>query len=816
MAMKFLQCRAARAGLSRDFRSVLRPQIGGLRGKWWRVALALIAAALVCGAQRPAAAAFTQQGQKLVGTSAAGAAQQGHSVALSADGNTLVEGGFSDNSSAGAVWVFTRGSNGTWSQQGQKLVGSGATSGVVYAYQGTSVALSADGNTLVEGGYGDDSYTGAVWVFTRDSNGTWTQQGQKLVGTDATGAAQQGHSVALSADGNTLVEGGYGDNSYTGAVWIFTRDSNGTWTQRGQKLVGTSATGAALQGSSVALSADGNTLVEGGYGDNSYTGAVWVFTRDSNGTWSQQGQKLIGSGASGIVYQGYSVALSTDGNALVEGGYRDNSYAGAVWVFTRDSNGTWSQQGDKLVGTGATGAAQQGISVALSADGNTLVEGGYGDNSSTGAVWVFTRDSNGTWSQQGQKLVGTGATGAAQQGISVALSAGGNTLAAGGHADNSYIGAVWISVQPAAIAVSASPSRGGTVAGGGSFNPGTSRTVIATANAGYRFTNWTEGNTVVSTTASYTFIVSSTRALVANFAPLVAHDFNADARSDILWHNGNGSAAMWLMNGTSPVTQNVIGSVDTAWQIAGTSSLVQSTGDFNADGKADLLWRKSDGTLAMWLMNGTTPTTQAVIGTIDTAWQIAGSGDFNGDGKADILWRKSDGTLAMWLMNGTTPTTQVSLGTVDTAWQIAGIGDYDGDGKADILWHKSDGSLAMWLMNGTTPTTQTVLGTVDTAWQVVSTGDYDGDGKADILWHKSDGSLAMWLMNGTTPTTQTVVGTVDTAWQVVSTGDYDGDGKDDILWRKTDGGVAMWEMNGASPKSEVAIGTVDTAWSVVE
>ncbi len=139
----------------------------------------------------------------------------------------------------------------------------------------------------------------------------------------------------------------------------------------------------------------------------------------------------------------------------------------------------------------------------------------------------------------------------------------------------------------------------------------------------------------------------------------VAHDFNADAKSDILWHKTDGSAAMWLMNGTSPATQGVIGTVDTAWQIAGTSSLVQSTGDFNADGKADLLWRKSDGTVAMWLMNGITPTIQAVIGTIDTTWQIAGTGDFDGDGKADILWRKSDGTLAMWLMNGTTPTTQV-------------------------------------------------------------------------------------------------------------------------------------------------------------
>jgi hypothetical protein len=44
-------------------------------------------------------------------------------------------------------------------------------------------------------------------VYTR-SGGTWTQQGSKLVGSGATGAAYQGNSVALSADGNTAVLGG--------------------------------------------------------------------------------------------------------------------------------------------------------------------------------------------------------------------------------------------------------------------------------------------------------------------------------------------------------------------------------------------------------------------------------------------------------------------------------------------------------------------------------------------------------------------------------------------------------------------------------
>jgi len=92
----------------------------------------------------------------------------------------------------------------------------------------------------------------------------------------------------------------------------------------------------------------------------------------------------------------------------------------------------FSQQGPKLVGTGVVGGAEQGISVALSGDGNTAIVGGPYDNGETGAAWVFTRSGT-LWTQQGSKLIGTGAVGNASQGQSVALSADGNTAIVGGH-----------------------------------------------------------------------------------------------------------------------------------------------------------------------------------------------------------------------------------------------------------------------------------------------------------------------------------------------------------------------------------------------
>ena len=92
--------------------------------------IVLVSATLLSSS--PALAQFLQQGPKFVGTGAVGTAQQGYSVSLSADGNTAIVGGYTDNSNAGAAWVWTR-SAGVWSQQGTKLVGSGA---VGAAYQG--------------------------------------------------------------------------------------------------------------------------------------------------------------------------------------------------------------------------------------------------------------------------------------------------------------------------------------------------------------------------------------------------------------------------------------------------------------------------------------------------------------------------------------------------------------------------------------------------------------------------------------------------------------------------------------------------------
>ena len=727
-----MHCFSGMCWLVDPSRSVTRPRL------FWAFVLAF--ATLICASQ-PASAQFIQQGEKLVGTGAINSpypASQGTSVALSANGDTAIVGGYADNNGVGATWVYTR-SAGVWSQQGSKLVGTGAIDG---ATQGCAIALSADGNTAIVGGFSDNTHIGAAWIFTR-ANGVWTQQGSKLVGTGAFNPQpRQGTSVALSADGNTAIVGGWDDSQF-GAAWVFTR-SGGVWSQQGGKLVGTGGAGVASeQGASVSLSADGNTAIVGGPSDNSYVGAAWVFIR-SGDVWSQQGDKLVGTGAAGAAAQGASVSLSADGNTAIVGGGDDNSFAGAAWVYTR-SAGVWSQQGNKLVGTGAVGNAEQGVPAALSADGNMAIVGGPSDNSQAGGVWVFTR-SGGVWTQQGNKLVGTGAVGGANQGSAIALSSDGSTALVGGPYDDAGesvsggVGAAWVFTQPGATSL------------------------------------------------------------------VVTHDFNGDGKSDILFRNSsNGATVGWLMNGSTVTQSATIATVPNVWQIV-------AQRDFDGDGKTDLLWRNtSTGAVAIWLMNGLTVSQTFNVGTVATHWVLAGASDFNGDGKADLLWRDSTtGTVAIWLMNGGTITQTGTVATVASSWSIIGTTPNGGIG-----WRNTSGALALWKMNGFAIANSYSLGTVPSVWNVVGIGDFDGNGSDDLLFRNSStGALAMWFLTNGAITSSASVATVAAAWSVDLTGDFDGNGKSDILWTHTSGARTIWFMNGATTASTASLGTVPTAWVI--
>jgi hypothetical protein len=227
-------------------------------------------------------------------------------------------------------------------------------------------------------------------------------------------------------------------------------------------------------------------------------------------------------------------------------------------------------------------------------------------------------------------------------------------------------------------------------------------------------------------------------------------------------------------------------------------------------------------------MNGTTiKPTEGFIRAVSLAWTVAGIGDFDGDGKADILWRNSvTGENYLYPMDGLSiKATEGYVRTVaDQSWQVAGIGDFDGDGKADVLWrHAVSGQNYIFFMDGSTikPGEGFIRTVADVNWQVKGIGDFDGDGKADIVWRNSaSGQNYLYPMDGTVikPNEGYIRTVADLAWQIVAVGDYDGDGKSDLLWRNSSTGENyIYPMDGTTIKpTEGLTRTVgDQHWQVL-
>ena len=202
-------------------------------------------------------------------------------------------------------------------------------------------------------------------------------------------------------------------------------------------------------------------------------------------------------------------------------------------------------------------------------------------------------------------------------------------------------------------------------------------------------------------------------------------------------------------------TQNInILSTQTVQAVSDLNWRIEGTGDFNTDGKLDILWRHySTGKNMVWMMNGPQLLRNEVLpSTSNLNWKMIGGGDFNADGKADILWRNyENGKNIVWLMDGLTFTKGVYLPTIaDLNWEMVGLGDMDGNGTMDIVWrNKSTGADKIWIMNGTTYVSESLLPAItDPGWKIVGCGEFNGDGKTDLIWRHDSGSNTIWIMSG--------------------------------------------------------------------
>ena len=282
--------------------------------------------------------------------------------------------------------------------------------------------------------------------------------------------------------------------------------------------------------------------------------------------------------------------------------------------------------------------------------------------------------------------------------------------------------------------------------------------------------------------------------------PDVDNDFNGDGRSDILFRQDNGAITNFLGTANGGILNNgdnVYTLVDTAWDVAG-------TGDFNGDGRDDVLFRNDNGAIFNLLgtANGGVQNNgdNSYMG-LSSSWTVSGVGDFNGDGKDDILFRDANGVIFNYLgtaSGGFTGNTGNLYTDIGDEWTVAGTGDFNGDGRDDILFRNDNGAITNFLgtaNGGIQNNGDNIYTVVDNAWHIAGVGDFNGDGRDDILWRNDNGAVFNFLgtaNGGVVSNGDNSYTAMSNAWHVEAIGDYNGDGRDDILWRHDDGTIIDW------------------------
>jgi len=301
----------------------------------------------------------------------------------------------------------------------------------------------------------------------------------------------------------------------------------------------------------------------------------------------------------------------------------------------------------------------------------------------------------------------------------------------------------------------------------------------------------------------------------------VRGDFDGDGRGDLLWHNtATGANVLWKG-----------GQYATRLQLApaGNHGSIVGIGDFDSNDRADILWRTSAGALAIGFEGrGPIPAgfDWGMTGLDQPDWEVAAVMGRVPGGGSPVFWRHrilGDNALGVPGANGD-PATFYAWGVhpvANVGWRVAGTGDFDRNGFPDLLWrHAGTGATAVWhgdLMPwdyGWLDLFPTRIPSVSLAWTITGVGDFDGDGHDDVLWRRAaDGANAIWP--AADRDTAIRLASAVPGWRVSTIVDLDGNGRADIVWRHAStGAIRVWP-GGDATRRHALTGVANPAWQIV-
>jgi hypothetical protein len=676
--------------------------------------------------------------------------------------------------------------------------------------------------------------------------------------SDTVGTSPTTVSFTINATANALAPATYN------ASILFANTTNGQGTQSRSATLNVTAT------YTISVSASpptGGTVTGGGTFPAGSTRTVTALANSGYNfvNWTESGN-IVSTAASypfilnsnrtlvaNFAAQSYSISVSAmpPAGGMVSGG--GTFPAGSTQTITAVANGSygfvnWTESGN-IVSTAASytfilnsnrtlvaNFSQQGFSINVSAmppAGGMVSGGGTFPAGSTQTVTAVANGGYGfvNWTESGN-IVNTAAN------YTFILNSN-RTLVAN------------FTTQSYSVSVSASPPGGGTVTGGGTFPAGSTQTVTAAANSGYRFFNWTESGNVVSTAASYSFTLNSNRALVANFTThptlcaAAISTWDANAVSGTLANDLVDSHPGSLNGGVAVVPGAGVGwSEGNAFQFDGSTGYIDmglgvgqfGTGPFSLE--AWFLWTGAGSSVDDIIRNSDYPVSGPAAGYWIRINQSAQTLEFfvgnpvtsNPAGLvttavAPNAWhhvvatRDPSGAMTLYLDGQPVGTSSVppafNVNTSDARFALGAWNDRFG--VVEFFPGLMD-QISIYNRALTAAEVQTLFsfhGRGFCTAGLANAHDFNADGKSDVAWRDTSGNVAFWLMNGAAVTSTGGIGGVPATWSIVGQRDFDGDGKADLLWRDTGGNTAIWLMNGTQIASATSIGNIPPTWSVI-
>ena len=365
------------------------------------------------------------------------------------------------------------------------------------------------------------------------------------------------------------------------------------------------------------------------------------------------------------------------------------------------------------------------------------------------------------------------------------------------------------------VSALASPTNGGTVAGGGSFLAGQSSTLTAVAHSAWSFLRWADG--ALNNPRSAVVPVGGAT-YTALFVPTTGLGLALEA-TNLQWTLG-GNAAWTSQAGTQHGTAGAAqsGAID-----AGQQSWLQTT--TNGPGSLTFWWKVSsapgnslqfyidtqlvsqisgnvDWTPYVGFIGTSNPVTlkwvytktSAVVTGSDAGWvdQLTWTPCPYAAHVPQLFYQDAKGLLASWVLGATGSFQFARLLANTGGWALKAAGDIDGDGVSDLLFQAPNGDAGSWLMNADGSVRDARSWGNLGSWEIKACGDYEGTGRSQLFFQTAGGDTAYWRLdtNGT-PQASVPLGNMGN-WKLRGIGDLDGDHKAELFWQNPAGLVAVW------------------------